>query len=399
MLLRWMKTQPMWLMDEAGEAGAGGGAGADLNIDMGAAVEEIGAGLGLGEDTSTNEDDDTLPGGSATPPSDKGAQPDKKPAPTPDAGKEARERAERATKLDAARKQLQDQKVDLTGKTDDEILALATPQPKSAPKSWKKELHDAFGKLDPAVQDYILERETQVEQGFLSNKEHVEFGRKVRDVVTPYEAMLTSQGVDTPTALRYLLNAHYNLSHVDEGQRLQTFLQVAKSYRIDPAKAIAALQSSGQTPADEPPAVRELRERTARMEQALQSERAAKYNQIKAEAAQEIAAFAADPKHPYFKEVEHQIALLMQDPSITLEQAYEQAVYANPVTRAKELDRLRQEAEKAAREEAEKKAAEATKARGTRIRGDERGRESPDPLGSMEDTMRETLREIRSRQE
>ena len=52
--------------------------------------------------------------------------------------------------------------------------------------------------------------------------------------------------------------------------------------------------------------------------------------------------FAKDPAHPYFDELADEIALQIKAGK-TLQDAYETAVYANPVTRAKELARIQLE--------------------------------------------------------
>ena len=90
------------------------------------------------------------------------------------------------------------------------------------------------------------------------------------------------------------------------------------------------------------------------------------------------------------------MVLLLQNPAIPLLDAYEQAVWANPVTRAKEQERLRLESEVNLRKEAEEAATAAKRGRGTVIQG----RDTPvssDALGSIEDTMKETLKQINSR--
>jgi hypothetical protein len=55
----------------------------------------------------------------------------------------------------------------------------------------------------------------------------------------------------------------------------------------------------------------------------------------------EIDAFAADPAHPYFDELANDITKLFEAGlAKDLPEAYEKAVYANPTTRQKEIDRL-----------------------------------------------------------
>lgn len=50
----------------------------------------------------------------------------------------------------------------------------------------------------------------------------------------------------------------------------------------------------------------------------------------------EVEAFAADPAHPFFDELSDDIAAILKT-GASLAEAYEKAVWANPVTRAKEI--------------------------------------------------------------
>jgi hypothetical protein len=74
-----------------------------------------------------------------------------------------------------------------------------------------------------------------------------------------------------------------------------------------------------------------------------------------------ISQFGADPKHPFFNDVRVDMGVLIdasikRNQPITMDQAYEQATWANPAIRAHLLEEQRESAEKA-------KAAEVAKAR------------------------------------
>lgn len=373
---------------DVGNTGGGGG-DTDLNIDIGAASDAIGADLGL-NDSDVGTDDL----GSATPPEDGAAKPEAKTAPIVPAkdekpeeklAREARERAAAAGK-----------KLDL--KPGDP--GYVAPEPKKAPKAWKPEMHEHFSKLPPEVQAYVEQREAEVEAGFKAAGEDTRYGKTMKETLAPYEALLTAQGVkDHGFAVKTLMNAHYILSTEQGPKRAEFFARLAKNYGVDLNAAVAAAAASGQQQAEETPAMRELRERTERLENDRRQDLSRQFETLKAQSAAEVEAFASDPAHAYFKEVADEVVLLLQNPKITLEKAYEMAVYANPVTRAKELARLQKDAEEKTRKEAEEKAAAAEKARGTKVKGDERERASPDILGSIEDTMRSTYRNIQNRQE
>lgn len=389
------------LMDEVTEGtGGGGGDTPNLTVDIEAASDAIGADLGLNEGEGT----DDLLDGSATPP--EGGK--KESLPNDDAGKLAREKAAAAVKtaaeaktaLDAARKLLAEKKVDLTGKTDAQILELAKPPVKNLPKAWKQEHKATWEKLPVEAQAYIEQREAEVEAGFKSYGELSTYGKALKEVMQPYEALLTAQGVqDHGHAIKAVMNAHFVLSTKTPDEKARFMAQLAKNYQVDGAKVAEYFAAAASGGLQETASEKANRERIDRLENERNTERKTAFDALKAQSANEVAAFAADPKHPHFSEVAREVALLLQDPQLSLEQAYERAVYANPVTREKELARLRQEAEEKTRTEAEAKAKAAEKARGTKVRGKEEERGSPDLVGSMEDTMRETLGKIKGRQE
>lgn len=409
-----MQLKHFSLMEEAGETGVAGGGDAGFTLDMDKASDQLGAELGLVDDNEADPLDDT---GTATPPVEK------KPAAVPTqetlevkAAREARERAAaaatpaaKAAAAVAATKALTDakaaltaKKVDFTGKTDAEILELAKPAPaalKPLPKAWKKELNETWSKLPPEAQDYIAQREAQVEAGFQANANAVKYAQAVYGILQPHEALLKSQGIGNHVEfVNSLVNAHYVLSGQPDTARYPYMAQILQTYGLDPAKVAEAFTALGAQPKPQVSAADvELRQRLTKLETERKNEATERFSALKAESDREVVAFASDPAHPFFDEVASEVSLLLADPRITLATAYEMAVYANPVTRAKELARLNVAAEAKAREEADKAAAAALKAKGTRVKGEERHRGSPDLLGSIDDTLKETMATIKSR--
>lgn len=95
----------------------------------------------------------------------------------------------------------------------------------------------------------------------------------------------------------------------------------------------------------------------------------------------EIEAFAADPKHPYFNDVKaHMAALLGQGLAKDLQDAYDQAVYANPSVRAQLLESERQAQEDERRKKAEQAKAAAASITGSPVPGASPPAESADDL-------------------
>lgn len=373
----------------------GGGDGGDLSIDVDKAADAIGSDLGLND--SKEGTDELLDKGSATPPKDKSTPDPSQQTPEQKAAAAAAEETKKA--LEAAKKTLTDKKVDFTGKKDEEILALAkaqAPAAKGRPKAWKQEMDPVWAKLPVEAQTYIEQREAQVEEGFKQYAQAGNYARAIAEIFQPYEALLKSQGaIDHRSVVSALLNGHFILSTKTEDEKARFFAVQARHYGINLEKTLEAFKAG--VPAETPEA-KALRERMDKLERDRQMEAQERYNSIKADTDKEVAAFAADPQNIYFMDVAEGVARrLKADEKLSLKDAYDQEVWANPVTRAKETARLQKESDDRARREAEEKAKEAEKARGVRIKGKEEHRGGVDLIGSMDDTLRETLKDINSR--
>lgn len=267
---------------------------------------------------------------------------------------------------------------------------LDAPAVRTPPKAWKSEMHEHWGKLDPKVQEYLEQRENEVSSGFEKHRSEAEYGRQFREAINPYLQDIQQWGVQPTQAVQALLNAHRALKSGDAAQRRAMFEKLARDYAVEFTPAEQAYVD---------PAVKELLDRQTRLESEINSERQAKFDSLRAATDKEVGAFFADKtKHPYAEEVADHIVLLLQDPRLTLADAYEQAVYANPSTRALELARIAKESESKLRAEKEAEATEARKKRGTRVRGSDEGKPTATALGDLDSTLSDTLKEIKERE-
>lgn len=120
--------------------------------------------------------------------------------------------------------------------------------------------------------------------------------------------------------------------------------------------------------------------------------------QVRSKLQAEIDAFASDPAHQYFDEVANDIAgLLRSGAAKDLKDAYDKAIWANPITRAKEQARLTAEAEAKAKAEAAERAKQARKATGANVKSSAKAASGTAPLGSIDDTLNAALATIKSR--
>lgn len=267
------------------------------------------------------------------------------------------------------------------------------------PASWKKEWAEAWKATPRAAQEAFIERESQMATGAKAYATDAEYGRALKGVIGRHEDVLRQQGLDAPKAVEFLFNAHRSLSTGTKEQRQAYLARVAQSYGLELAAPAAA--DPNNPAAVETPAMKELRERQERLEAAINAENQQRFEAQRAATAREVEAFASDPKNIYFEEcADHIVMLLKADPKMPLADAYAIAVQANPVTRQKELARLRQEWEAESRKRAAEAAKAAKKGTSTNVKGRDTVRAPTAPaatLDKMDDVMRETYEEIKSR--
>ena len=273
----------------------------------------------------------------------------------------------------------------------------AQPEPEPAsppPKTWPKEMHDHWGKTPKEVQDYWNTREKQMLDGLEQYRGDATFAKQIKETLNPYMATINALGVDAPTAIRSLLNADHQLRVGSPSQKAQYLQHLAKQYGVD-LSGIG--QQEGQAPVD--PRLQQLQDELHGLKQIIQTGNQQQLDEQRQKIQNEVNLFASDPKHPYFDEVSDEIVALLKS-GATLEDAYEKAVWANPVTRQKEMTRLQTEQQAALKAKAIAEAEAKKKAASVNLRNRDSQRTPTGPWATMsglDSALRETMREIKSR--
>ena len=271
--------------------------------------------------------------------------------------------------------------------TDTEAASLDTPAGRPAPKSWTKDRHELWAKLPPDAQDYYEVREKQFLDGLEQYKGEASYGKAMKDVLSPYKPILAAQGIDEAQAVQYLMNAHYKLTQGTTEQRMAAYHKLGQDLRL-----------TGEAPSQSEvaPEIRQLQEKLSGIESSLTARQQAEANAARERAAKEVSDFASDKANPYFDDVADDIVAMIQT-GHSLKDAYEKAVWANPVTRQKEIARIQTEAAAKLKVAASKEAEAAKRASSANVRGRETRRAPTEPKGTMDETMRDTLEKIRNR--
>jgi len=253
---------------------------------------------------------------------------------------------------------------------------------KPAPNTWKKEVAEKWETLPPDVQEEVARREADFHKGIEQYKTKAQFAETIERTLQPYMATIQSLGVAPDIAIRELLTADHKLRYGQPHEKAAYFQQLARSYGVDLGD-VGQIQPQQQID----PAIKALQDRYEQLSGWVQNKTMLEQQQEQTTLNSEIAKFAADPVHKHFEAVREYMSTLLQGGRASdLQGAYEQAVWANPSTRAE----LIAEQQKAAKEEATRKAQEAKRAASVNVR---RRPEMPvqKPIGSMEDTIRAEL--------
>lgn len=222
--------------------------------------------------------------------------------------------------------------------------------PIEPPTSWKAEDKEKFKSLPRDVQETIKAREDEVHKGFTKLDEERNLGKQIKEVVTPYMAIIQAEGGTPVTAVRDLLNTAYLLRTAPAHQKTELVKQICQTYGVD-MSAISA--QSHQAQAYQDPTISQLQQELAQVKQFANPEFLQKQLQEKMEndrVMAEVEAFASNPEHIHYQQVKPIMAgLLSNGAAKDMKEAYDMACHADPHIRSTI------EAQKAANIEAQKK--------------------------------------------
>lgn len=249
--------------------------------------------------------------------------------------------------------------------------AADTAKPRTRPSSWKKDHWEAFDKIateNPALADYINERESQYAKGVSTYKQEWESARPLMEAMQTFMPDLQRHNIAPAQWITNLGNAHRTLAMGNAQQKLQTFAMLAQQYGV-PVQALTDataqqqyLQQAPPQQAFQPPQQAALtREEAVRLWQD-------QYVTMNSE--QEVAKFKADQKHEHFDELRDTMAGLLQANLATnLDDAYDAAMrhprHANLFAAQQQQQRAAEEAE---RRSAETQRVAQAKARAVSVR-------------------------------
>lgn len=267
-------------------------------------------------------------------------------------------------------------------------------QAAGAPETWTKEALAEWAGIPDRAKEEILKREEDMHRGLEEYKGRALVGDRYAEAVKPYAPVLEKMQIDPVEMFQNFAGNHYLLSFGTPQQKLELAANLLQNYNIDIIEVAGVM---GNMPALDPKA-RALEIENDRLRKAMNERNNTDLSAARNRISTEIEAFASDPKNIYFDELSNDIAKLLETGvASTLQEAYEKATFANPATRKKEVERLTAE-RRASDLVAEKTRKDAiAKSTAADVNTRPNNRDGTIPLGSMDDTLEETLAAIRAR--
>lgn len=270
-----------------------------------------------------------------------------------------------------------------------------------APGTWTPEAKARWAALDPVVKAEVAKREQDFLKGIGEYKEAATVGHTFYKTVEPHMQKFLEAKLDPWHVTKESIATAEILTFGTKEQQIATLTKIAQTLKLMPGDFSAA--SGRPDPRDQKIAA--LEQQIQQLGGAVSQVTTGVQAQVMKEMEGEVERFA-DAKgpdgqllHPHFLQIGMDMRdLLDKGLAKDLEDAYTQAVWRNPATRDAEVKRISTaESTKAARLAQEQAAARRKATRVNVSSRDTGGGMTSSKPGSIEDTLKETLAEIKTR--
>jgi hypothetical protein len=207
----------------------------------------------------------------------------------------------------------------------DAIAQPAAPEAVKPPDGWTAAAKAEFNKLTPLIQGEVLRREKEAHQKITAQDSDRSLGVELRKIVEPYLPMIQADGGDIKQGFQQYLNYAYVFRSGTPQQKQAALHAIANAFNVP----LGPLQHEAPQNAPAPIAQADVQ----RLVQAeIQNQRQA-WEQATLKG--EIEAFSADAGHEHFETVKPIMAALLESGKAeTLQDAYDQAIWAEPSIRS-----------------------------------------------------------------
>lgn len=228
-------------------------------------------------------------------------------------------------------------------------VAPVSPSTVKAPQSWTPAEREHFSKAPVEVQAAVDRREREVARALQEAAPSKKFEAEYRQAMAPFEGMFRQSGVNPIQAAQSAFNTIAQLQQGSPEDRAQIFAGLMRSYPTNVnvlAEHIDKPQQQQAQQMDPQAIVAQVR---AQITQDMQQQRA---ESMQAKHKADVEAFVADPAHEFFQDVWADMAGLIDSAkargaTLSLKDAYQRAVWADPGLRDIMQSRAKAEAAKA----------------------------------------------------
>ena len=271
----------------------------------------------------------------------------------------------------------------------------AAAEAAKVPDTWTKEAKAIWATVPLAAQQEILKREADIAKYVNETRGQVSVAQQFVEMLKPYQQMFQHYNVNVWQHVASLLHGHTTLLFGPPEAKLKIALGLLHDAGVDPQKlARGEFAEAVRQPNSD---VQAVLQRIANIEQGMTGVTSRLNAQRSSELDAQVAAFAEDAKHPLFYEVYQDIARLLETGVCsTLDDAYDKAVWGNPVMRLREQERIAAEERQTRTAQGAQKLAGSRRAAAVNVRGQGTGSGAA-PAGNWEDSLAGTLQEIKAR--
>lgn len=284
---------------------------------------------------------------------------------------------------------------------------------------WSPEMKATFLELPEAVQKAWLDREADMEKGRQEWGTKAEDFNKLNRVIEPMKGRWAMQGLTPDVAIGQLVSAanllqnnpREGFEHLLKTYAGANYLHLINEIAMKNGYALARSDNQGQQPTEgqQPamadPTVRRLEEQLQELKQWKQQYEERETTTVRTNMAAEVDAVRNKPENLFFENVKHDVAVMAKQmldqgdkrPTREIVQdAYDRAVWANPTTRALQLQADQKARDAAARTAAAKQVETAKKAAVSVTGSPDRGAPAARPATSSKNRLDDIEADVRA---
>ena len=251
-----------------------------------------------------------------------------------------------------------------------------------------------------------MKREEDIGRGISHYKQQAEYGNAVQQTVQPYMPMINAAGSTPARTIGSMLDTFYRLKTSDPQQKAHLLMQVAQQHGADMSVFQNGIDPEQMQLQQH---LQPLQSQIAELQQNLSQREQLAQQQEVSQAQNSIASFSNEVdesgklRYPHFDIVRNTMADIIESNErqgfkISLEQAYDNAVWATPEIRQHLLSEQAVQGESQRQQGLKEKTLKAKRANKINVQAKGSYDEKPNkPTGSLNDTLRETLSDINNR--